>query len=144
MHPSRLRVRMLVPLYHTSEDFRPKQSSFRMCCVWRGAALVVDDCRLVQHLLYLTSPVHIPLASCVICCCPAVRIINLFGAGVAGADAVCMALMAISALAWQGTSRATTATSVVMLLQFSVFCGEWLEEVNSEVCVHACSVSLRC
>lgn len=66
------------------------------------------------------------------CLSRATRVINAFGAGVAGADAVTMALLAISALLWEGKPMADTIDTIVMLLQLTVFIGEPFVEVNPE------------
>lgn len=46
------------------------------------------------------------------------------GAGLVGIDAVCMALLAVSASRWEGTAAAGKVDSTVMLLQLFALCGE--------------------
>ncbi|CBN79737.1 hypothetical protein Esi_0430_0011 [Ectocarpus siliculosus] len=49
-------------------------------------------------------------------------VINAMGAGLVGIDAVCMALLAVSASRWEGTAAAGKVDSVVMLLQLFALC----------------------
>ncbi|CAM9925955.1 unnamed protein product, partial [Ectocarpus sp. 8 AP-2014] len=49
-------------------------------------------------------------------------VINAMGAGLVGIDAVCMALLAVSASRWEGTAAAGKVDSAVMLLQLFALC----------------------
>ncbi|CAM9193318.1 unnamed protein product, partial [Ectocarpus sp. 13 AM-2016] len=49
-------------------------------------------------------------------------VINAMGAGLVGIDAVCMALLAVSASRWKGTPAAGKVDSAVMLLQLVALC----------------------
>lgn len=49
------------------------------------------------------------------------------GAGLVGIDAVCMALLAVSASRWEGTPAAGKVDSAVMLLQLFALCGERMD-----------------
>lgn len=47
------------------------------------------------------------------------------GIGLYGIDAVCMALLAVSADRWEGTSRAKGIDAAVMIIQLVTLSGEW-------------------
>ena len=52
------------------------------------------------------------------------RLINTVGACLAGADAICMAVLAVSVLAWEGTEHAQRADKAVVIIQLLVLVGE--------------------
>ena len=51
------------------------------------------------------------------------RIVNAVGACLAGADAVCMALLAVSVLEWEGTENAKRADNAVMIIELVALVG---------------------
>lgn len=51
------------------------------------------------------------------------RLVNTVGACLAGADAICMAILAVSVLAWEGTENATKADKAVVVIQLLVLIG---------------------
>lgn len=63
------------------------------------------------------------------------RFINTIAVGLSGADAVCMALMTIAALAWEGTENAKRADLAVVIIQLMVLVGEVLFYVLFVFCV---------
>lgn len=74
--------------------------------------------------------------------------IDAFGVGVAVADAVSMALLATSALAWEETSEAEAVDTVVMVLQLAAFwgkrCGKMSFSALGTFCVClGCRVAFR-
>lgn len=53
------------------------------------------------------------------------RIINAMGATVYGADAVCMAVLAVSADKWEGTPRAKMVDTAIVIIQLVSLVGEF-------------------
>ena len=47
------------------------------------------------------------------------------GIALYGTDAVCMAVLAVSADKWEGTSRAKSVDSAVMIIQLVTLLGKW-------------------
>eukprot|EP00903_Cladosiphon_okamuranus_P012907 g12051.t1 len=101
-------------------DFTKKGSWFVVYILVEWAALgvvgvVVDNSVLqlslfcaMHTLSFLLLVVFRPFAN---------RIINAMGAGLYGTDAVCMAVLAVSADKWKGSPRAKGADSAVMIVQ---------------------------
>lgn len=54
------------------------------------------------------------------------RAINSLGAGIVGVDAVCMAMLGVSAVAWEGTMVAKKISKVVVLVQIVALFGTLL------------------
>lgn len=60
------------------------------------------------------------------------RAINVLGAGLVGINAVCMALLVVSALAWDGTPNAKRVGTAVILLQIVALCGTYLATLRKQ------------
>ena len=56
---------------------------------------------------------------------PSKRVVNAMGIALYGTDAVCMAVLAVSADKWEGTSRAKGVDSAVMIIQLVTLLGKW-------------------
>ena len=52
------------------------------------------------------------------------RFINTVAVCLSGADAVCMAVLAVAALKWEGTDKAKRADNAVIIIQLMVLVGE--------------------
>lgn len=52
------------------------------------------------------------------------RVINAMGIALYGVDAVCMAVLAVSADKWEGTSRAEKVDSAVVIVQVVTLAGK--------------------
>jgi len=50
---------------------------------------------------------------------------NALGTTLHGINTVCMAALAVSAIMWEGTSRAKGVDTVVMVIQLVAIVGEW-------------------
>lgn len=54
------------------------------------------------------------------------RAINILGAGIVGVDAVCMAILGVCAVAWEGTPLAKRISKAVVLVQIVALFGTLL------------------
>lgn len=61
------------------------------------------------------------------------RVINAAGACLAGLDAICMAVLAVSVMEWEGTEHAERADKAVMIIQLMVLVGGFLVLVGGTV-----------
>ncbi len=52
------------------------------------------------------------------------RVVNAMGIALYGINALCMAVLAVSADKWEGTPRAKGVDTAVMIIQFVILSGE--------------------
>lgn len=72
------------------------------------------------------------------------RVINVMGITLYGTNALCMAMLALSADKWEGTSRAKTLDTVILIVQLVILLGEW-PKVDGDLVQRSVGISgIRC